>query len=101
MKLKTLILLLFTVAFTTSLFAQTPGTTKPSTNARKTDRAAAFFHYMLAHMSLVRVVPIQHHRVEPLGADSPPSHIGGRRLHRPARIDDLFPAEGIGGLRSP
>src|SRR6266496_2546291 len=50
MKLKTLILLLFTVAFTTSLFAQTPGTAKPSTNARKTDRAAAYFHYMLAHM---------------------------------------------------
>ena len=48
--MKTLIRLLLTVTLTAGLFAQTPEAAKPSGSTRKTDRAAAYYHYMLAHM---------------------------------------------------
>jgi len=50
--MKTLIRLLLTLTFAVSLLAQTPvaDPAKPAIPARKTDRGAAYYHYMMAHM---------------------------------------------------
>ena len=50
--MKTFIRLLLTLTFAGSLLAQTPAAepAKPATPARKTDRGAAYYHYMMAHM---------------------------------------------------
>ena len=48
--MKTLIRLLLAIVVSASLFAQNSETAKPSSPSRKTDRAVAYYHYMLAHM---------------------------------------------------